>query len=183
MPEYGESSYRRFLQGDKSALEKLVGTYSDELVRFAYSYVKSAAVAEDAAADAFAVLLMKKRNIPSDAHLRAYLYKAVRNRCVDHLRRSRREVPVCDVENVLQSRDIHSDFWRSERDKTLYLCMQDLPDDYREVLQLHYIDGFSAAEVCKLMGKTKKQVYNLLARAKSALKELLQKEGITHEDV
>lgn len=183
MPDYGESSYRRFLRGDKAALGDLIGTYSDGLVRFAYTYVKNAAVAEDLAAESFAVLLMKERRIPDDAHLRAYLYKITRNQCMDYLRRHRRDVPLCDVENVLQSSDAHTRLWQQERDKTLYLCLQELPDAYREVLQLSYIDGFSISEVCRLMGKNTKQVYNLLARAKSALKARLQKEGITHEDI
>ena len=183
MPDYGESSYRRFLQGDKTALENLLCAYSDALVRFAYSYVKSSAIAEDVVADSFAALLVKKRNIPDDDHLRAYLYKTTRNGCMNYLRRYRRDVPLCDVENVLESGDTQSTLWHSERDKLLYRCMQTLPKDYREVLQLSYIDGFSIPEVCDMMGKNTKQVYNLLARAKSALKELLQKEGITHEDV
>lgn len=183
MPDYGESSYRRFLQGDKTALESLIRTYSDLLVRFAYTYVKDSAVAEDVVADSFAVLFMKSRKIPDDAHLRAYLYKITRNKCMDFLRRHRRDVPLCDVENVLQSSDAHARLWQQERDKTLYLCLQALPDAYREVLQLSYIDGFSVPEVCRLMGKNTKQIYNLLARAKPALKEMLQKEGITHEDI
>ena len=35
MKEHGVSSYRRFLRGETDALEVLVTTYSDELVRFA----------------------------------------------------------------------------------------------------------------------------------------------------
>ena len=58
-----------------------------------------------------------------------------------------------------------------------------LPEQYREVLQLAYFDGFSPSEISGVMRKTSKQVYNLLARAKTALKELLEKEGITHEDL
>ena len=33
------------------------------------------------------------------------------------------------------------------------------------------------------MGKTMKQIYNLHARAKDALRVLLEKEGITDEDI
>ena len=43
MKEHGVSSYRRFLRGETDALEVLVTTYSDELVRFAFGYVKSEA--------------------------------------------------------------------------------------------------------------------------------------------
>jgi len=51
------------------------------------------------------------------------------------------------------------------------------------VLQLSFFDGFSIQQICVITRKTSKQVYNLLARAKVALKQLLEKEGITHEDI
>jgi DNA-directed RNA polymerase specialized sigma24 family protein len=51
------------------------------------------------------------------------------------------------------------------------------------VLLLHYIERFSVQQICTILGKSSKQIYNLLARAKTALKEILIKEGISHEDL
>lgn len=183
MADYGESSYHRFLQGDPAALEELIRTYSDSLVRFAYGYVRNASVAEDVMEESFAALFLKARPIRDDAHLRAWLYRTVRNKCVDHLRRCRDEVPLSDVENVLHGGDTEADAFRRQRNETVYLCIQRLPAQYRDVLQLSYFDGFSPEEICRITGKTAKQVYNLLARARVALRELLLKEGITHEDL
>ncbi|MDD6200901.1 MAG: RNA polymerase sigma factor [Firmicutes bacterium] len=183
MAEYGESSYRRFLQGDPAALEELIRTYSDSLVRFAYGYVRNASVAEDVMEESFAALFVKARRIRDDAHLRAWLYRTVHNKCMDHLRRHRNEVPLSDVENVLSGENTQMDAFRRHRNETVYICIQRLPAQYRDILLLAYFDGFSTEEICRITGKTTKQVYNLHARAKVALKELLQKEGITHEDL
>ena len=183
MVEYGKYSYCRFLQGDIRSLESLIRTYSDPLVRFAYSYVRNSTVAEDIAGDAIAALFLKARKIGDDNHLRSYLYKTARNKCMDYLRRHREEIPLSDVENVLSSGDVERDALLRDRDRKVYVCMQRLPDQYREVLQLAYFDGFSPLEISKVMGKSAKQVYNLLARAKTALKVLLEKEGVTHEDL
>ena len=182
MAEIGASSYRRFLaaQGDIGAL---VQTYSDALVRFAYSYVRSLDVAEDLAAEAIAVLLFKKKQFPDEAHLRAYLYKILRNKALDYLRRHRDVLPLEDVENILGGGDPQQDLLLKERNAALYRCMQKLPEQYRQVLQLTYLEDFSIPEVCTILGRTNKQVYNLLSRARSALKEHLEKEGITHEDL
>ena len=183
MRQIGESSYRRFLQGDSQALEALVCTYSDALVRFAYSYVKNSAAAEDLVGDTFALLFMKGKHFASENQLKSYLYKITRSRCVDHLRKHRKEVPLEDVENVLLSESAEADFLRRSRDEKLYVCMQRLPDQYREILQLTYFSGFSLQESGKILGKTVKQIYNLHTRAKMALKLLLEKEGITDEDL
>ena len=115
--------------------------------------------------------------------MRAYLYKIARNKAMDHLRRHRHLVPLEDVEMVLGSGDPESDAVLRQRDETIYRCMQALPEQYRQVLQLSYFDNFSVAEICTILKKSQKQVYNLLARARIALKELLEKEGITHEDI
>lgn len=183
MAEFGESSYRRFLQGDKSALEELIRTYSDALVRYAYSYVADACIAEEVMEDSFAALFMKLRPIRDEAHLRSYLYRTVRSRCIDYLRRHRQQVSLEELENVLCASDTEQDFLSRERNRVLYAAMRQLSADYRDVLILTYFDELSTAQISTVMGKSAKQIYNLHARAKIALKILLEKEGITHEDL
>ena len=82
--------YRAWLAGNGVALESLVARHSDALVRFAYSYTGDEAAAEDVAADAFAVLVFKRRPFAEGARFRTYLYKIARNRALDLLRRNRR---------------------------------------------------------------------------------------------
>ena len=179
----GMEYYRRFLQGDFAALETLVEAYSDALVRFAYCYVKDSAAAEDIMEDAFAALIVKRRRFSTDGNLRAYLYKTVRNKSIDYLRAHKKQISISDVENVLVATDGEENVVRRARNRAVYRCLMQLPPQYEEVLYLTYFEGYSPEEVCKIVKRSKKQVYNLLARAKSSLKELLQKEGISHEDV
>ena len=183
MAEIGVSSYRRLSKGDQTALDQILVAYSDALVRFAYSLVHNSYAAEDIAAESIAILLSKNRKFRDDGHMRAYLYKIARNKSMDYLRMHRYFVPLEDVEMVLGSGDPESDVVLKERDVIIYRCMQALPEQYRQVLQLNYFDGFAIDEICGIMQKTTKQVYNLLARAKVTLKELLEKEGITHESI
>lgn len=174
----GAGLYRRFLQGDGSALETLVARYSDALVRFAYCYLKDPFAAEDAAEDAFAALIVKDRAFSDDANLKAYLYKTVRNKCIDKIRSERRQAALpesaVDAELLLELK---------ERNAEIYSAMQRLPAQYSEILYLVYFDGFRPEEAAKILKRSKKQVYNLLARAKAALKAILLKEGARYEIV
>ena len=79
--------------------------------------------------------------------------------------------------------DAERQFFAAERDRTLFACMRRLAPQYREVLELTYFEGFTPAECAVILKKSGKQVYNLLARAKTSLKTLLEKEGLDHEDV
>ncbi len=182
MAEIGASSYRRFLLGEDRALEQFVEAYSDALVRYAAGFVGLSA-AEDVASEAIALLLFKKKHFPDEERMRAYLYKIARSRAVDHLRRSRDTVPLEEVEAVLGGGDPLPQLLRRERSEGLWRCLGRLPKQYREVLSLGYLDGFEIRQICTILGKSPKQVYNLLARARSALKELLEKEGITYEEL
>ena len=183
MTNFGVSSYRRYLANNAETLEMLVHNYSDALVRYAYTYVRNATVAEDIMEDAFAAYVVKKIEFSSKEQIRCWLYKTVRSRAVDYLRRHRREVSLEDLDAVLHVPDPTKDLIIKERNDALYRSLQALPQQYRVVLQLHYLDDFSIDHICVILRKSTKQVYNLLARAKSAAKELLIKEGITHEDL
>jgi len=58
-------------------------------------------------------------------------------------------------------------------------CLDELPADYREALYLVYIEGMSYERAAEVMGKSRKQVDNLIARGKVAMKPLLVKKGVT----
>lgn len=178
----GLELYRLFLSGDDSAAERLLETYSDALVRFAYCYVKDFAVAEDIMEDAFATLLIRRRHFSDNDNFRAYLYKVVRNKSIDHLRANRRCVALESVSEP-SSDSTEEAFFGQERKRALYRGLQAIPRQYGEVLYLVYIEEYAIAETCKIMKKSQKQVYNLLARAKNALKEELAKEGVRYEDL
>lgn len=183
MKDHGNASYSRYLANNPQTLELLVHSYSDALVRYAYGYVGNIAASEDVMADAFAIYLVKKVEFGSKEQLRCWLYKTVRSRAIDYLRRHRRQVSMEELETIVHTPCPSEDLMRKERNEILYRSLQSLKRPYRDVLLLHYIEGFPVSQICTILGKTTKQVYNLLSRAKAALKEILIKEGMTYEDL
>lgn len=174
--------YRDFLGGDMQALERLVQLHGDALTRFAYCIVKDADAAEDVTADTFAALIVKRKKFREGAAFKTYLYTVARNKAIDYVRKNGKNRPLQGLENILASEN-KEDIFKRERNERLYACMQKLPAPYKEVLYLNYFDGFSNAEICKILKKSAKQVYNLLSRARSTLKLHLIKEGFSYEDI
>ena len=183
MPYTGLYDYQRYLQGDKSALDALVRTYSDALIRYAYCYLRDSAAAEDVMEETFATLIVRRKHFSDESHFHAYLYKVARNKSIDYLRRRAKTLPLGDFDEILAETSLEDSVMKQDRNRLIYRCLEELAPQYRDVLYLNYIEGFSLEEVCHIMKKNKKQVYNLLSRAKVALKEILIKEGITHEDI
>ena len=175
--------YSSFLGGSEEALEQLIVRYSDSLIRFAYLYVKDSFVAEDIAEETFATLFIKRKKFKEQAKFKTYLYQIARNKCIDYLRKTPHLIPLKEAENVLKGDDLEELLPDRELYEKIYRCLSKLPQQYSDVLHLVYIENFSINEVCKITSKTAKQVYNLLSRARSSLKELLIKEGVSHEDL
>lgn len=183
MTDFGVSSCLRDPSANPPIFEQAVRSYADALVRYAFSIVGSSAAAEDIMEDTFALLYVKGGDFLSEGHLRAWLYKVAHGKAVDYLRKHRREVPLQDVEQVLYGGSLEQELIRQQRDEVLYICLQKLPPQYREVLQLHYFDGFAPAQIAAITAIGIKQVYNRLSRGRNALKDLLIKEGISYEDI
>lgn len=184
MKDNGVSSYHRYLKGDKKALEEIVEAYSDSLVRYIFCFVKNSAWAEDIMEETIASLIVKRKKFSENAAFEAYFYRIARNKCLDYLRSPAKGVlAISDFENVLKCEDSERDILRQEQSRQLYGCLSKLKQEYRDVLYLTYFVGFSAEEVQKCFKKDRKQVYNLLARAKSSLKAALLKEGFEYEEL
>ena len=183
MTDYGASSYHRFLQGDQSGLEELVRLYGDALVRFAYCFLSDSDAAEDVMEDTFATLIVKRKKFTKEAKFKTYLFSIARNKCIDVIRYKKRVVPLNYKAGDVVKGDPESDVILSERNKLIYLCLQQLNEEYRNVLHLVYFEGFDIPEVSAILHKSRKQVYNLLARAKAHLKEILLKAGIENENL
>lgn len=70
---------------------------------------------------------------------------------------------------------------REEQKIELHKAIKQLKPDYAQVLYLKHFEDFDTAEIASIMKKSKKQVGDLLYRAKNALKAELEKEGIVYE--
>ena len=107
----------------------------------------------------------------------SYLYMLGRSRALDLLRkRKRTENTDAEAADGIAPSPEESVF-ESERKRVVREAVDTLPKDMREAVYLVYFDGLSYEETAKVMKKTKKQVDNLIYRAKEKLRSVIGKEG------
>ena len=75
----GESSYRRFLAGEKDAIVDIVSEYSQGLILFLNSLTKSTYLSEEIAEDTFCRLLIEKPEYKGKSSFKTWLYTIARN--------------------------------------------------------------------------------------------------------
>jgi RNA polymerase sigma-70 factor (ECF subfamily) len=172
----GEIYYRRYLDGEENAFDGVLTLYFDNLVFFLNRYVQDMQAAEDLAMDSFLELLIHPTRYHFKTSLKTYLFAIGRNKALNYLKkrkRIRRDEPY-DAEAATP--DLAEAFLDSEEKRELHRAIASLPDDMRTAVHLVYFEGFSYEETAKAMKVSKKQVDNLLYRAKNSLKHELKRE-------
>ena len=71
---------------DDAGVSRLFERYYIPLVLFAQSYVQDEEVAKDTVQDIFCLLIEDQKKFLSVENLKVYLYNAVRNKCLKHIR-------------------------------------------------------------------------------------------------
>ncbi len=167
----GEDSYRRYLDGDESAFSELVELYFGELILFANGSLHDIRLAEEAALDALLELMIHPERFKFRSSLKTYLFSIARHKALNAVRKRKRlrEVPLEAAAGIGEDRLI-DDLIAQERRRVLMRALAELPEEQRAAVQLVYIEEMSYAEAGRVLKKSRKQIDNLLRRAKRELK-------------
>ncbi len=179
--DHGASSYRRYLDGNEEAFDEILKEYWAPLVSFLGRMVGVTAAAEDIAMDVFADLIANRKKYNFKVSLKTYLYMLGRSRALNYMKRNR-IVPTVPLEDALALPSLEpgpeAKLLSRERSQIVGKAISGLKPDLRDALALTYWEGLSCEEAAKVMKKSRKQVYNLLYRAKAQLRAALESEGI-----
>ena len=156
-------------QFDRADAERLVQTYSDLILRLAYTYLKSTHDAEDICQNIFLKLLTGGQTFDSPAHEKAWIIRATANACKDSLRAAHRRNVGLEAAAATPA--------PAAPDSDVLDAVMALPRKYREAVYLHYYEGYSVEEVGRLIGRKASTVQTQLARGRDKLRALLREEG------
>ena len=176
----GASSYRRFLNGDESAFDDVMKELFDNLVFFVDRYVHDIHAAEDIAIDAFSDLVVNKHRYNFKVTLKTYLFMLGRSRALNYIKHRKviNFVELTEADNISAEQETLEEIILSdERKRIVNNALELLPDDMRVVVHLIYFEDLTYDEAAKVMKKNRKQVDNLLYRAKKELRIILGKDG------
>ncbi len=175
----GACSYRRFLDGDESAFDEIMKELFDSLVFFVNRYVGDVHAAEDIAIDVFSDLVVNKSRYNFKVTLKTYLFMLGRSRALNYIKRRKiiDFAPLEKAELVSEEQTLEEIVLASERKRVVNNALNALPEQMRVVIHLIYFEQLSYDEAARVMGKNRKQVDNLLYRAKKELSIILGKDG------
>ncbi|MBR4635135.1 MAG: RNA polymerase sigma factor [Clostridia bacterium] len=178
-------NYRRYLEGDDEGMVEVIRDHKDGLTLYLAGIVGNIFTAEELTEETFFKLVVKKPRFAGKSSFKTWLYAIGRNMAIDHLRRSKRVAPIPEnaSDALAEEEAVESAYIVGERRIAIHRALKQLSPDYRQVLYLLYFEELTGDETAKAMNRTRRQVENLAYRARLALRSVLEKEGISNEDI
>ena len=175
----GASSYRRFLDGDESAFNVIMKELFRSLVFFIDGYVHDVYAAEDIAIETFSDLVVHKHRYNFKVTLKTYVFMLGRSRALDYIKHRKvlSFIELSEAEGIEDEKTLEELVLADERKRVVNAAIAKLPEDMRVVIHLIYLEEMTYEEAAKVMKKKRKQVDNLLYRAKKELRIILGEDG------
>jgi RNA polymerase sigma-70 factor (ECF subfamily) len=194
-----ESAVARLRAGDEEAFRELLARHHDALLRFARTFVRNPATAEEVVQETWLAVLKGLDTFEGRSSLKSWIYAILANRARTRAVRDGRTVlfseasPGTDPDEpaVDPSRFNAAGYWdqppRPWDDLTperlaastqirsrLMAALEELPDAQRAVVVLRDVEGCSAEEACNIMDISETNQRVLLHRGRSRLRRLLE---------
>ena len=147
-------------------LSELFALYGDDVYRFAYSFTRHAADAEDVCQSVFCRLAEGRTELEPGKE-KAWLLACTANACKNRFRFLKRwaSLPLEAAEDVPDGTN-----------RAVLEAVLSLPEKYRAPVHLYYYEGYSQGEIADILGLRLTAVQTRMQRARAALKEVLSDE-------
>lgn len=134
--------------------------------------------AEDCVSEAFlrAAKIFPKISRLECPKLASLLVIIVRNAALDKYRANKREVPLDSPDEKTGAFSTDSYTFDSVRS-----AISELKDEYRDILMLRFVYGYSVKEITQILGISADNAYKRIQRAKAELGKILENGGEENE--
>jgi len=160
--------------------DNLYRKYQQLLFRYAKKFIDSDEDAADIVQDIFMTVYIKLNKNENDAYIKAYLFNAVRNRCLNHIKHAR-VIRNYEKNRIYDLKEMEVMFYSSgeksliEKESYLDICkaINSLTDVHKEIIILSRLEGLKNKEIAEKLQVPLRTVETRLFRALSQLREEL----------
>lgn len=146
---------------------RAIERYADTVRRICMIHLKNHADTEDIFQNVFLKYVLSTAVFENEEHEKAWFIRVTINACRDLLKSFSRSRTVSLDTLLDQPAEL------TQQDHTVLEAVLALPPKYRDVVYLHYYEGYTAPQIGQILKKNVNTIYTLLTRAKQALRETL----------
>jgi RNA polymerase sigma-70 factor (ECF subfamily) len=176
---------KQVLKGDKNAFGEIVEIYKDKVFQLAYRMLGNRHEAEDIAQEAFIRAYVNIQSYNINLKFSTWLYRIATNLCIDRIRKKKPDyyldAEVAGTEGLNMYSQIPSNIPLPEADveslelqATIQRAISKLPEKYRSVIVLKYIEELSLNEISEILEMPLGTVKTRIHRGREALRKQLR---------
>ncbi|MGC9049027.1 MAG: RNA polymerase sigma factor [Patescibacteria group bacterium] len=162
--------------GNQQAFAKIYDFYLDKIYRFIYFRVSDENLARDFTSETFIKVLNYIKGGQEIENFQSFLYQTARNLIVDFYRQKRQEeLPIDEFieENIVEEKDLASEVADKFELEKIQNALKQIPDHYREVIVLRFIEDLPFKEIAKIIGLKEDHTRVLVHRGLKMLRQQL----------
>ena len=161
----------RIQSGDSDAFSLLFRRYYETLYQFAGRFVRDAQVAESLVQDVFVKIWSNREQWAIRSNLKSYLYTAVKNHALNHLKRDRTSGPSVEEWDLQDQANPtpEDDLIQRETVEAVHRAIAKLPEKCRRIYVMKRYDDLSYTEIAAIQGISINTVKTQMKRALKAL--------------
>lgn len=179
-PQSDEELLLAFKQsGNQDALAQLYLQYAELVYGVCLKYLKDGEAAKDAVMNIYQELLLKLPHHEVE-NFKSWLYVVAKNHCLMQLRKDKKMITVEFQPAVMQSEDfshLDSVLSREQDFKKLEQCMERLPAEQKQAIQLFYLENKCYNEIVEQTGMDWNKIRSLIQNGRRNLKICMEKNG------
>ena len=142
----------------------------DFMFRLACSILGRSDEAQDMMQDVAERILRRQESLEDVRNIDSFLAKAVRNACIDRIRRRKETTPkIPDIPD-----EKNPDRWNDRQ--MVHRALSKLPERQRLAVHLKDIEGYSNKELADILETDETNVRTILSRGRKALREIIENE-------
>lgn len=167
-----------FNAGERKAFDDVYRYYSRPLQHFARSYVHRQTLAEEIVSDSMLKLWDNRQRIRTEKQIKAFLYIATRNACIDSLR-SRRAISIQDLPEDMhdltgQEPEVYNRILYVELLQQVEEAMDRLPPSQQAVFRKSFLEDKTTDEIANETGMSESSIFTQKSKALTTLRKLLK---------
>jgi len=168
----------QFNLGNRKAFDRVYTYYSRPLQHFAFSYVQNHGIAEEVVSDSMLKLWNNRQNVQTNQQIKAFLYIATRNACIDSIRGTRvmpmEDFPENASDIMKQDPEAYNRILYAELLQQIEEAVDTLPPSQQAVFRKSFLEGKTTNEIAIETGMTASSIFAQKSKAIAALRKLLK---------
>ena len=172
-------------KGDRDMYALIVERYERKLLRYGVYLLKDHDIAADIVQDTFIKAYINLQSFNTHKKFSSWIYRIAHNEAINYIKRSKKSHTFTeldtDEDDYLAEYTLEKVIDKNLMKANVQKCLKNVDIKHQEIIGLFYFEGLKYEEISDILHMPTSTVGVKVSRARKALKDVCQKQGVSYE--